>query len=197
MRLLPALAAILALLVVIVPSCGDDGGSATPAGSGSRSALADKRAGKAVAGADLPLELSKLRSQAGQLLDGEAAAFEARLDELEGHPVVVNKWASWCTPCRAEFPFFASQAEQRAGEIAFIGVNSMDSDADAAAFLDEFPIPYPSYTDPDLEVAEVFHGVAAFPTTAFYDAQGELAYVKQGGYASEELLAEDIERYTR
>lgn len=197
MRLFPALAAILALLVAIVAGCGDDGGSTKPAGSGSGSALAGKRAGKAVARADLPPQLAKLRSQAEQLLDGGAAAFEARLEELEGHPVVVNKWASWCTPCRAEFPFFASQAEQRAGEVAFIGVDSMDSDADAAAFLDEFPVPYPSYKDPDLEVAEVFHGVAAFPTTAFYDERGELAFVKQGGYASEELLAEDIERYAR
>ncbi len=42
----------------------------------------------------------------------------------------------------------------------------------------------------------MFNGVAAFPTTAFYDEEGELVYVKQGGYASEELLAEDIERYT-
>jgi hypothetical protein len=46
-------------------------------------------------------------------------------------------------------------------------------------------------------VAAVFKGVGAFPTTAFYDARGRLAYVKQGGYASERKLAEDIERYTR
>ena len=197
MRLSPALAAILVLLVAIVAGCRDDGGSATPAGSGSGSGLAGKRASKAAAGADLPPALAKLRSQAGRLLDGGAAAFEARLEELEGNPVVVNKWASWCTPCRAEFPFFASQAERRAGEVAFVGVNSMDSNADAAAFLDEFPVPYASYKDPDLEVAEVFHGVAAFPSTAFYDERGELSYLKQGGYASEELLAEDIERYAR
>lgn len=196
MRLFPALAAMLALVVAVVAGCGDDR-SATPDGSGPGSALAGERPRKAPAGADVPPELAKLRSQAGQLLDGGAPAFEARLAELEGHPVVVNKWASWCGPCRAEFPFFAAQAEQRQDEVAFIGVDSGDSDADAAAFLDEFPVPYPSYKDPDLEVAEVFHGVAAFPTTAFYDERGELAYVKQGGYASEELLAEDIERYTR
>ncbi len=192
-----ALAAALALVAVTGAGCGDDdaappasSASAGSGGSGSASATRKQTT-------DLPPELAELRSQAGQLLDGGAEAFEDRLDELEGHPVVVNKWASWCTPCRAEFPFFASQADQHAEEVAFIGVNSMDSDADAAAFLEELPVPYPSYKDPDLEVAEVFHGVAAFPSTAFYEENGELAYLKQGGYASEELLAEDIERYTR
>ncbi len=146
---------------------------------------------------DGPRALAELEAQAGQLLDGGAPAFEARLKELEGHPVVVNKWASWCGPCRAEFPFFGSQAEERAGDIAFIGVNSGDNDGEAAEFLGELPVPYPSYKDPDLEVAEVFNAVAAFPTTAFYDSKGELAYLKQGGYASEQDLVEDIERYAR
>jgi cytochrome c biogenesis protein CcmG/thiol:disulfide interchange protein DsbE len=145
--------------------------------------------------ADLAPELAEVRSQANELLGGGADAFEERLAELEGHPVVVNKWASWCAPCRAEFPFFRSQAEKREGKVAFLGVNSMDSAEEAGAFLDELPIPYPSYTDPNQEVARVFRGHFAFPTTAFYDEKGELAYVKQGGYASEEQLAEDIERY--
>lgn len=148
---------------------------------------------RALAGAPPPL--ADLYAQGDALIEGGPEEFEAQLDELEGHPVVVNKWASWCGPCRAEFPFFSSQAEKRAGEVAFLGVDSSDNDADAISFLEEFPVPYPSYKDPDLEVADVFNGVAAFPTTAFYDEGGELVYVKQGGYASEELLAEDIERY--
>ena len=48
-----------------------------------------------------------------------------------------------------------------------------------------------------LEVAAVFNGVQAFPTTAFYDSKGELAFVHQGNYATEAKLAEDIERYAR
>jgi len=142
-----------------------------------------------------PKPLALLARQADQLLPGGAAAFEARLEELRGHPVVVNKWASWCGPCRAEFPFFGSQAKGRFGEVAFLGVNSEDNEADAAGFLTRFPVGYPSYSDPDSEVAQVFNGVTAFPTTAFYDSDGELVYVKQGGYATEELLAQDIDRY--
>ncbi len=111
--------------------------------------------------------------------------------------MVVNKWASWCDPCRAEFPFFGRQAAARGREVAFLGVNSGDSDRAAAAFLKRYPVSYPHYTDPDLEVAAVFHGVAAFPTTGFYDSRGRLSYLKQGGYPTERKLAEDIDRYAR
>ena len=144
-----------------------------------------------------PPPLAALHKQANELLDGGADAFEARLAELKGYPVVVNKWASWCPPCRSEFPFFQKQAAQRAKEVAFIGVNSNDNDGDAREFLEEYPVPYPSYKDPSLEVAEVFKGQIAFPTTAFYDSKGKLAYVKQGGYREEADLVEDIERYAR
>ena len=50
--------------------------------------------------------------------------------------MVVNKWASWCGPCRAEFPFFQSQSVKRGKRIAFLGVDGNDNDADAAEFLD-------------------------------------------------------------
>ena len=150
---------------------------------------------RALAGAPAPLR--GLHEQANELLDGEAPAFRKRLRELRGFPVVVNKWASWCPPCRTEFPFFQSQALKRAKKVAFIGVDANDNDDDARAFLDDYPLTYPSYRDPDQRVAAVFKGALAFPTTAFYDSQGELAYVKQGGYATESKLAEDIERYAR
>ena len=144
-----------------------------------------------------PAPLAKLGSQANELLDGGADAFEKRLKQLRGYPVVVNKWASWCGPCRFEFPFFQKQATKRSGEVSFIGVDSNDNDGDAMEFLRDYPVPFPSYKDPSLEVAAVFNAVQAFPSTAFYDSQGELAYVHQGGYASEAKLAEDIGRYAR
>lgn len=145
--------------------------------------------------AGAPEPLAALHEQGNELLGGGAEAFRERLAELKGYPIVVNKWASWCGPCRAEFPFFQSQALERGKEIAFIGVNSADNREDAQRFLEEFPVPYPHYEDPDSEVAAVFKGVQAFPSTAFYDADGELVYLKQGGYATEAKLVEDIERY--
>jgi thiol-disulfide isomerase/thioredoxin len=128
---------------------------------------------------------------------GGRDAFEARLQKERGTPVVVNKWASWCSPCRLEFPFFREQAKKRKGEVAFIGVNSNDSRSDASEFLKEEPVPYRHFDDPRLEIAAVFNAVQAFPSTAFYDSKGKLAFVHQGGYASEDDLAKDIERYAR
>ena len=147
--------------------------------------------------AGAPAALAKVHSQAGRLLDGGAEAFKRRLKELRGYPVVVNKWASWCGPCRHEFPFFQEQALKRAKRVAFLGVDSNDNDRDAREFLRDYPVPFPSYNDPKLEIAAVFGAVQAFPSTAYYDSKGELAYVHQGGYPSEAKLAADIERYAR
>jgi hypothetical protein len=80
---------------------------------------------------------------------------------------------------------------------AFIGVNSNDNYSDARKFLTEEPVPYKHFKDPNLEIAAKFNAVQSFPTTAFYDTKGELAYVHQGPYTSENDLAEDIDRYAR
>ena len=79
-----------------------------------------------------PEPLAGLHEQSSELLDGGVPAFEARLKELRGTPVVINKWASWCGPCRAEFPVFQRVATERGKEIAFLGSNSGDS-TDAGA----------------------------------------------------------------
>ena len=147
--------------------------------------------------ANAPPALAKLNDQANQLLEGGADAYRERLRELRGHPVVVNKWASWCGPCRAEFPFFQNQALERGARVAFVGVNGNDNDGNASDFLEKFPVPYPSYKDGDLKISAEFNAVQAFPATAFYDSKGELAYVHQGAYPSEDKLVEDIERYAR
>ena len=144
-----------------------------------------------------PAPIASLHEEANELLEGGEEAFKKRLEGLKGHPVVVNKWASWCAPCRQEFPYFQRQAARLAKTVAFIGVDSDDNDEDARRFLDEYPVPYPSYKDPDLEIAEVIKGQIAFPTTTFYDSKGKLAYVKQGSYASEADFVEDIERHAR
>jgi cytochrome c biogenesis protein CcmG/thiol:disulfide interchange protein DsbE len=145
---------------------------------------------------DAPPQLAAIRDQANDLLDGGTDAFKQRLDELEGTPVVVNKWASWCGPCRLEFPFFQSQASERGSEIAFLGVVSNDSEDAAATFLEELPLPYPSYLDPGQDIGREIDSIA-FPATAFYDRTGELVYTQQGQYEDEAELAADIDRYAR
>ena len=130
-------------------------------------------------------------------LDGGRDAFEKKIASERGTPVVVNKWASWCGPCRFEFPFFQSQEKKRGGKVVFLGVNSNDNQGDAEDFLADYPVDFPHFKDPNLEIAASFNAVQAFPATAFYDSKGELAYVHQGGYSEESKLAADIDRYAR
>jgi cytochrome c biogenesis protein CcmG/thiol:disulfide interchange protein DsbE len=144
-----------------------------------------------------PTELKRLEARSNRILDGGPSAFKRQIVALKGVPTVVNKWASWCGPCRFEFPFFQRLAQKHAGEIAFLGVNSLDSKQEAREFLRKFPVPYPSFFDPKGDVAKVFNGDRNFPTTAFYERSGELVLTKQGGYASQAAIEKDIRRYVR
>jgi thiol-disulfide isomerase/thioredoxin len=185
-RFLPILLCSVAL-VSLAGGCGsDEPQSEAPSQAATRAALAGS-----------PAPLAAVHAQANELLDGGPEAFEKRLAELKGHPVVVNKWAAWCGPCREEFPHFQSQALKHGKRVAFLGVDAADNYDDARELLAQFPVTYPSYKDPRQNVSAVFNGVAATPATAYYDSKGELAYLHQGVYLDEQDLADDIQRYAR
>jgi cytochrome c biogenesis protein CcmG, thiol:disulfide interchange protein DsbE len=148
---------------------------------------------KALAGAPAPL--AALHAQAGELIPGSTESLEARIKALKGHPIVVNKWASWCGPCRFEFPFLQQTSVQFGKQVAFIGLDSGDADEDALKFLKKFPLPYPSYVDRKTRIAQHFGIGQAYPTTMYYDAAGKMQYAHQGNYRDEQALAADIKRY--
>jgi cytochrome c biogenesis protein CcmG, thiol:disulfide interchange protein DsbE len=145
--------------------------------------------------AGAPAPLAALHEQSNTLLGGGNRAFTQRLDELRGHPVVINKWASWCRPCRAEFPIFQQVATARGKQFAFLGVNAADKRPAAETFLDDRPLPYPSYEDPDEEIARTLKAPKYFPMTIFVDANGQTAFRKAGEYTSRAELEADIDRY--
>jgi thiol-disulfide isomerase/thioredoxin len=176
------LAALLA--TAAIAGCGTDEPQSAASPADYRRALADA-----------PPPLARLYTRQNDLLDGGPEAFERTLRGLRGHPVVVNKWASWCGPCRFEFPFFQKQVKKRGTVIAFLGVDSEDAREEAREFLREFPVPYPSFFDPQGDIAEDLGSEQNFPTTTFYDRAGELVYTKPGGYASEAALEDDIREY--
>jgi len=143
-----------------------------------------------------PAPLAALHRQAAQLLGGELPAFRTRLDALRGRPVVVNAWASWCPPCRREMPFFQRTAVRYGRRVAFLGIDVKDPDRERArTFMRKHWAPYPSYADPDEEIADEIGVSTGLPTTVFYDAGGKVAFVHQGPYRDEQGLRADIERY--
>jgi thiol-disulfide isomerase/thioredoxin len=173
-----------ALLASILSSCGGSSGGDY---GGEHPDYAS-----ALAGAPAPL--AALHAQADELLPGGTAAYERRIAALRGYPVVTNVWASWCGPCRLEFPILQKLAARYGKRVAFLGVDSQDSDDTAAGFLEEAPVPYPSYTDPDQEIAGSLN-TRGLPNTAFYDRSGKLVYLKIGPYDDDAELEADLRRY--
>jgi cytochrome c biogenesis protein CcmG/thiol:disulfide interchange protein DsbE len=90
-------------------------------------------------------------------------------EELKGHPVVLNFWASWCIPCREEAPALQSAWEryEKRG-VRIVGVNLQDSEQDAKDFVKEFGLTYPIVRDPNLSMWTKL-GVAGLPETFFLD----------------------------
>jgi cytochrome c biogenesis protein CcmG/thiol:disulfide interchange protein DsbE len=180
--------ALLALLAVgLVQLAGTSGSPTAP----SRLTLTQMRARLATS----PAPLAALHAQSSELLSGGLSAVRARLQELRGYPVVVNKWASWCVPCRAEFGAFQRVAVTQGREVAFIGIDSGDSSrADALAFLRSFPVSYPSYYDESGRAGQGITDSTFTPVTVFYDRRGR-QYIRQGPYLSAAKLEQDVRHY--
>jgi cytochrome c biogenesis protein CcmG, thiol:disulfide interchange protein DsbE len=150
---------------------------------------------KKLAGA--PPKLKALHNQANQLIGGGKTEFQDRMAELRGYPVVVNKWASWCAPCRGEFPAFQQAGLRLGKQVAFLGLDGQDNDGNARKFLKQYPVTYPSYRDPDLKIAPTIQAGVAFPTTIFFDRKGKLVYAHPGPYSNADDLIADIKRYAQ
>lgn len=146
--------------------------------------------------AGAPAPLAALHEQANELLPGGTAAYEKRLASLKGFPVVTNVWASWCIPCRVEFPVLQKLSARYGKRVAFLGINAED-DADAATtYLEGTPVPYPSYSDPDKAIlASIGPTSGGLPDTAYYNADGTLCFLKQGQYADAAELEADVRRF--
>jgi cytochrome c biogenesis protein CcmG, thiol:disulfide interchange protein DsbE len=184
-RILPPIALLLlALTALAAAGCGssEDGDGTSPPPDYAR----------LLAGAPAPL--AALHEQENELLPGGVDAYEKRIADLRGYPIVANVWASWCAPCRVEFPVLQQLAAHYGKRIAFLGVDTED-DADAAqTFLEGNPVPYPSYSDPDSEIRDSIDG-RGLPNTAFYDSEGNLCFRKIGQYADSEALEADVRRF--
>ncbi|MCB0868760.1 MAG: TlpA family protein disulfide reductase [Solirubrobacterales bacterium] len=182
-RLLVLMLLGAALAAVIATGCGPGDEEAVPAPD-----YAKKLAGS-------PPPLADLHAESDELLSGGVDAFNGQLAELKGFPVGVNVWASWCVPCRNEFPLFQSASARMGRNVAFLGVNSNDDEDAAATFLSTHSVPYPSFSDPDQSIAKAVGASHGIPATAFYNADGEQTIVKHGEFRDQAELDQYIRQY--
>jgi cytochrome c biogenesis protein CcmG/thiol:disulfide interchange protein DsbE len=102
------------------------------------------------------------------------------LRAFRGHVVVLNLWASWCEPCRAEAPVlerWSRQIAARGGSV--VGVDTFDATSDARSFVRQLHLTYPILRDPGGAVKTSF-GVTGFPESFVIDPSGRVAAIARG-----------------
>lgn len=166
-RILPLVAAMAILAV----ACGSD---APPSGRGR-----DDRGAASL--------LPEDRLALPELTPSE---FQALLTELQGTPVVVNVWASWCAPCRVEAPELAELAREFEGDVQFLGVDIQDNRDAARNFILQYDWPYPSVFDPSRDIANDM-GYVGQPVTIVYDREGKKTFEWVGAVTGD-LLRKEI-----
>jgi peroxiredoxin len=166
-----AIVVVVAAITVFAVSSGDDSGrSSTPASSSVSGSGTDRlntfveTSGSAEVGHPAPD--FRLRT-----LDGRSVS----LSSLRGRPVMVNFWASWCNPCRREFPLLKQTMKRyTTDKLTVVGISFQDIDADARRFAKQEHATWPLAVDENGAAAKVY-GVRSVPTTYFIDPDGKIA----------------------
>lgn len=145
-----------------------------------------------------PVDLDRI---AGRTLQGKPISIK----DFAGRTVVVNVWASWCAPCRAESPSLVRAAEHLGDKVDFLGIDVRDPGSTSAslAFERRFKVNYPSIYDPSGRTLLAFRGKVspfAIPSTLVIDRNGKVAASILGSVPSTRTLVDlvsDVDRSTR
>ncbi|MEZ4736097.1 MAG: TlpA disulfide reductase family protein [Caldilineaceae bacterium] len=116
------------------------------------------------------------------------------LDDLRGKGVVLNFWASWCDPCRAEAELLeATWLREKENGIVFIGLDYLDQEPAAKAYLAEYNVTYPNGPDLQSDAARRY-GIKGVPETFFIDPEGKIAHMVIGPIINEAQFAQALDK---
>ena len=114
---------------------------------------------------------------------------QVSLNSLAGRPVIVNFFASWCTPCRKETPLLAKFFRARRGSVAVIGIDVSDQSAAALAFVHRSGVTYPVATEPASDRTVVAYDLPGLPAIFFLDAHHRIVKRVYGAVTQAELMS--------
>ena len=118
---------------------------------------------------------------------------EITLSDLQGMPVLLNFWATWCPYCRMELPYLDAVAKQYADKATIVAIDVGESTSQVREFFGDSKVSFIVALDVDGQVASRYGVQQYLPTTSFIDSEGIIRYVKVGAFASKEELQASID----
>lgn len=110
------------------------------------------------------------------------------VEDYRGEWVLVNFWASWCTPCRDESPALQRFSDKHGDEVVVLGIDTQDLSGDATDFVEEFGLTYPMLRDPDTESPlSDDYGATGLPESFLVDPEGQFAAICRGPVTTSDL----------
>jgi peroxiredoxin len=130
----------------------------------------------------------RLGEPAREYAAANLAGEEVTLSDMRGKVVLLNLWATWCTPCRMETPYLQSvydEYSEQGFEIVGISMDTGDAAEDVEMFVDEYAVTYTILHDPDMRGMELYQ-VLGLPATFLIDREGVLRWMRYGPIPEED-----------